>query len=77
MSGADESLPSGVRVVASLARPNLPPKSLERLPLMVVKVIMLPCPEDSNGSRSGAGSRIVPDARRISSDDGCGSTGAA
>jgi hypothetical protein len=46
MSGADESLPSGVRVVASLARPNLPPKSLERLPLMVVKMIMVPCPED-------------------------------
>ena len=46
MSGADESLPSGVRVVANLARPNLPPKSLERLPLMIVKMIMLPCPED-------------------------------
>ena len=46
MRGANESLPSGVRVVASLARPDLPPKSLERLPHMVVKVIMLPCPED-------------------------------
>src|SRR5262245_4298574 len=39
---------------------------LGRLPLMVVKMVMLPCPEDSSASRSGATSRIVQDARRIS-----------
>ena len=54
-------------VLSPALRPGLPPKSLERLPLMVVKMIMLPCPDDSNASRSGAASRIVQDARRISS----------
>jgi hypothetical protein len=73
MSGADEPFTSGnkkarggVRVVAVL-RPDLPPKSLDRPPLMVVKKIVLPCPGDSNASRSRAASRIVQDARRISS----------
>ena len=54
-------------VLSPALRPGLPPKSLERLPLMVVKMIMLPCPDNSNASRSGAASRIVQDARRISS----------
>ena len=74
MSGAGEPLTSGelesrrvAYVLSAALRPDLPPKSLERLPLMVVKMIMLPCPGDSNASRSNAASRIVQDARLISS----------